>query len=187
MDMEQYYGRYEPRMFVAVFDDVERVPAALDALRQVGITDDFIQVQTGVPYASSILGRPRVWSAVPKYGLTGAVIGFGLGLFFTHGTAWLYPLRVGGMPLYSVPPSLVLLFELTMLGLLVSSFIGVLVESLLPPVGKPPVGNRAYHPAVSDSAIAIFFQTSRVLADEALQALRGVGAHEVTEVEGSFV
>ncbi len=178
-----YQGRYEPRMFVAVFDDVEQVPPALDALRQVGVSDEFIQVQTGVPYASSILGRPKVLSAVPKYGLVGAFLGFLAGLFFTHGTAALYPLYVGGFPLYSVPPSLVLLFELTMLGLLVASFIGVLVESLLPPV----VGKRVYHPAVSDSAIAVFFQTSRLLADEARQALQSLGAREVTEVEGSFV
>ena len=185
--MSMYQGRYEPRMYLALFEDVEQVPTALDALRQVGVDDEFIQVQTGVPYASSILGRPQVWSAVPKYGLTGALIGFGLGLFFTYGTSALYPLYVGGFPLYSVPPSLVLLFELTMLGLLVSSFIGVLVESLLPPVGKPPLGNRVYHPAVSDSAIAVVFQTSRSLAAQARQALQAAGAREVTEVEGSFV
>ncbi|NPA31528.1 MAG: DUF3341 domain-containing protein [Chloroflexi bacterium] len=181
--MEGYQGRYEPQMYVAIFDDVERVPDALDALRQVGVTDEFIQVQSGVPYASSILGRPRVFTAVPKYGLVGAFLGFLSGLFFTHGTAALYPLYVGGFPLYSVPPSLVLLFELTMLGLLVATFIGVLVESLLPPV----VGKRVYHPAVSDSAIAVFFQTSRTLAAEARKALQAAGAQEVTEVEGSFV
>ncbi len=182
----EYYSRYAPRMYMALFDDMEQVPPALDKLRELGIEDAQVQVQSGVPIASSILGRPRVLTAVPKYGLVGAFIGFLSGLFFTHGTAALYPLFVGGMPLYAVPPSLVLLFELTMLGLLIATFIGVLVESLLPPV--PVFGDqRVYHPAVSDSAIAVFFEAPHELGQRALQALKAMGAREAQETEGVFV
>lgn len=171
------------QIYVALFDDVEHVPEALDLLRQKGISDEEIQIQSGVPYASSILGRPSIAPRVPKYGLVGAVLGFLAAAFVTHGTAWLYPLRVGGFPLFSMPPSYIPFFEFTMLGLLVFSFVGVFLEGLLPPVKV----KRVYHPAVSDSAVAIFFACDTQRAAELHQELIQQGAAKVEPAEGEFL
>ena len=178
-----YQGRYEPKTFVAVFDDPEPVTQAIDALRDLGIEDRFIQVQSGVPWKPEVLGRPARPSAVPKYGLVGAAIGFTASMALNFGTPLLYPVHVGGLPLLPIPPTLVLTFELTMLGLLLASFLGVLFESLLPPV----IGKRVYHPEVSDGAVAVFFQCPATLVERVKTALQDLGASNIEEVEGSFV
>ncbi len=178
-----YQGRYEPKIYVALFDDPEPAARAVEVLREIGIEDRLIQIQSGVPWKPEVLGRPIKASAVPKYGLVGAGVGFLTSIALYFGTPALYPLRVGGLPLFAMPPAFVLIFELTMLGLIVASFLGVLFESLLPPV----VGKRVYHPEVSDGAIAVFFQVPAILLDRVKEALQQVGASEIEPVEGSFV
>ncbi len=178
-----YQGRYEPKTFVALYDDLDPATQALDVLREMGIEDRFIQVQSGVPWRPDLLGRPARPSAVPKYALTGAFLGFLAAIALYYGTPLLYPLRVGGQPLLSVPPGFIVIFELTMLGMLIASFLGVFFESLLPPV----VGKRVYHPEVSDGAIAIFFQVPGHLAERVKQALSQTGAIEIEPAEGTFL
>ncbi len=178
-----YQGRYEPKTFVVLFDEPDEAAEAIERLRELGIEDRFIQVQSGVPWKPEVLGRPSKPSAVPKYGMVGAVLGFLTAVAFTFGTPLLYPLRVGGMPLLTVPTSVVVLFELTMLGLLLATFLGVFFESLLPPV----IGKRVYHPEVSDGAIAVFFQVPATLVEPVKEALQKLGVSDLEEVEGTFV
>ncbi len=178
-----YQGRYEPKTFVALYDDVDPATKALEVLRELGVEEQFIQVQSGVPWRPDLLGLPARTSAVPKYAMTGAFIGFLAALALYYGTPLLYPLRVGGQPLLAVPPGFIVLFELTMLGMLIASFLGVFFESLLPPV----VGKRVYHPEVSDGAIAVFFQVPGHLAERVKEALAKTGAIEIAPAEGTFL
>lgn len=178
-----YQGRYEPKTYVALFDDPEPAAEAIERLRELGIADRFIQVQSGVPWKPEVLGRSERPSAVPKYGMMGAIMGFLAAVALSFGTPLLYPLYVGGMPLLTVPTSLVVLFELTMLGLLLGTFFGMLTEALLPPV----VGKRVYHPEVSDGAIAVFFQAPATLAERARTLLQQMGVSDIEEAEGTFV
>ncbi len=121
-------------------------------LRDLGISDEDISVISGVPYSDKILGRPMSWTRIPQIGMAGAVVGFIIAMFLNLGTPALYPLRVGGQPLFPIPTSIVVDFELTMLGLLISTFMGVFVEMI-----SPSYGPQGYHPKVSDGHIAILF------------------------------
>ena len=178
-----YQGRYEPQTYVALFEDPEPVAQVLERLRALGIDDRHIQIQSGVPWLAQAFGRPAKISAVPKYSMVGALMGFGTAIALYFGTPALYPLRVGGFPLFSLPPAFVVIFELTMLGLIIATFLGVFFESLLPPV----VGKRVYHPEVSDGAIAVFFQVPATLVERAKEVLAQAGASDIEPVEGSFL
>jgi hypothetical protein len=47
-------------------------------------------------------------------------------------STWQYPLTVGGMPLIPIPTTIVVIFELTMLGMLLATFFGVFIEMISP-------------------------------------------------------
>src|SRR5574338_174281 len=109
-------------MLLALFDDIDPAAEGVEELRKLGIPDEDMNVISGVPIKESILGRPHQWSNVPRLALGGAVAGFLLGLFLSVGAPLLYPLNAGGQPVVPIPPSIIVLFEMTILGLLASTF-----------------------------------------------------------------
>jgi Alternative complex III, ActD subunit len=142
----------ETKTLLALFEDIDPAVAAIDQLRDMGISDGQINVISGIPLTESMLGRPRQWSNVPRLAAGGAVAGFLIGSFLAFVTPWLYPLLVGGQGLIPGPPTVVVLFEMTMLGMLVSTFIGVFLDSTFPSY-RP----KEYVSQISDGKIAILF------------------------------
>ena len=125
-------------------DQIDQAAEAIATLRSLGIADSDISVISGVPFSEKILGRPMSWTRVGLIGLAGAVVGFLTAQLLNIGTVIQYPIRVGGMPYFPIPTSIVVTFELTMLGLLIATFIGVFIETI-----SPSFGPQGYHPKVS--------------------------------------
>lgn len=163
---------------VALFHDVDPAADGIGQLHQLGIDNENINVQSGIPIKGTILGRPNKKTNVPRIGVVGACLGMCLGLFFIQGIPNLYPLHVGGQPLYPVPPTLIITFEMTMLGLMGFSFIGMFLESRFPSF-EP----MEYSSEVTDGKIAVFFRCSAELQDRAIHALTTAGAKSVKPVE----
>lgn len=159
-------------------DQIDHAAEAIQTLRSLGISDRDISVISGIPFSDKILGRPMHWTNITKIGLAGAIAGFLAAVFFTFGTPLLYPLRVAAMPFTPIPTSIVVIFELTMLGLLISTFIGVFVETI-----TPSYGPSGYHPAVSDGKIGILFASSAALDESIHTHLDELGAELVHNVE----
>ena len=159
-------------------DQVNETAEAIEALHKMGIGDADISVISGMPYSEKILGRPQGWSRIAIIGLTGAVVGFLTALFLNFGTPLLYPIRVGGMAYQTVPTSFVIIFELTMLGLLISTFLGVFVETI-----SPSSGPQGYDARITDGQIGILFSSSADLDPKLHEALTGLGAEIVHGAE----
>jgi hypothetical protein len=170
----------EELVHLALFkeDKIDRVADALSRLKGLGITDDDISVISGVPYSDKILGRPMSWTRVPQIAIAGAGVGFVVGALLVWGTAALYPLHVGGQPIYPIPTAIVVLFELTMLGLLIATFLGVFLEMM-----SPSFGPKGYHPKVSDGNIAILFTCPPEMDRKMHSALAELGAELVHRSE----
>lgn len=170
----------KPVVHLAVFpeDSLEQVVSALDALRNLGISDRDISVISGVPYSDKMLGRPMQWTRVPIIAIAGAVVGFLVAVYLNFGTPLVYPVRVGGMALQTIPTSFVLLFELTMLGMLISTFFGVAVEMI-----SPSYGPRGYDVRITDGSIGILFASQLEIDPQLHQALRSLGADVVHGAE----
>jgi hypothetical protein len=151
------------RTHIALFkeDQLDQVTDALERIQKIGIPEWDISIISGVPIHEKALGRPISWTRIPLIGMAGALLGFLAASFLNFGTPWLYPLRVGGQPFFPIPTSIVVTFELTMLGLLISTFIGVFVETL-----SPTYGPTGYHPDVTNGSIGVVFY-----ADEKLDTL----------------
>ena len=161
---------------LALFSEeaIDAAAEAVERLHDLGVDDSDISVISGVPYSEKILGRPMAFTRIALIGLAGALGGFVAALALSFGTPYLYPIQVGGQPLYPIPTSIVVTFELSMLGLMLATFLGVFVETI-----SPSSGLRGYHPKVSDGNIGVLYAVPRDVEQAANDALTALGA-EIT-------
>jgi hypothetical protein len=103
-------------------------------------------------------------------GLTGCAAGFGMTLWMSYD----WPTLVGGKTIGSIPPYVVIGFELTILLGALSTVAAVAVFSIL--MGKRGV---PYDPQFSDDKIGVFVPTTHDLAGQVEQLMRNAGAEEV--------
>jgi hypothetical protein len=169
-----------PVVHLALFkeDQLDHATEAIQALRDLGVKDQDMSIISGVPYSEKMLGRPMSWTRVPYIAGAGALVGFLAAMFLNFGTPFLYPIRVGGMPYQAIPTSIVVTFELTMLGLLISTFIGVFVETI-----SPSFGPQGYDPRVTDGHIGVLFSSQPELDPALHEALTRLGAEIIHGAE----
>lgn len=163
---------------LALFEDIDPAAEAIEKLYELGLTSDELDVISGVPISNRILGRPKVKTGVPRLGMVGLFLGLLGGVFLIYGIPYLYPLHVGGQPLFPIPPGLIIIFELTMLGLMGFAFLGVFVFSRFP--SYEPMD---YVPEVSDGKIAVFFKCPTDRQGEFEKAMLTMGAESVEPKE----
>lgn len=168
----------ETKTFLALFADIDPAVTAIDQLREHGVSDDDMNVISGIPLTEHILGRPRVWSNVPRLALGGAVAGIAFGIFLAAGITNLYPLKIGRQGLVNGAPTVVLIFEMMMLGLMASTFIGVFLDSTFPSY-RP----KEYISEISDGKIAILFSIREEKEAEVKEELDHLGAESITPAE----
>lgn len=163
---------------LALFSEVDPAVEAIDKLREMGIKDSQMEVISGIPISHEVLGRPKIATFIPKLSFGGAIIGFigALGLMF--GIPFLFSLHVGGQPLYPIPPTYIVAFELTMLGLMGTAFIGLFLAGRFPTY-EP----KFYVPEISDGKIAIVFACPVSDQAECEDAMKNLGSEQVRPVE----
>jgi len=163
---------------LAIFEDVEPASEGVEKLQELGLDDDDMNVISGIPIKNTILGRSSAITYVSRIGMFGAIMGMFLGLFFIYGIPYLYPLLVGGQAIFPVPQGIIITFEMTMLGLMGFSFIGMFVDS-----GFPSYTPKEYTPEISDGKIAILFCCQNEDQTKFVDTLTKVGAQSVTPAE----
>jgi hypothetical protein len=168
----------EMKTLLALFADIDPAVQAIDQLREHGVADDQMNVISGIPLTEAILGRPRVWSNVPRLAIGGAVAGMLIGIFLAVIVPNLYPIQVGRQALVAGAPTIVVLFEMTMLGMLVSTFLGVFLDSSFPSY-RP----KEYVKEISDGKIAILFTIPEQKEADIHTALSSIGAESITPAE----
>lgn len=159
---------------LALFEDIDPAANGIEKLHEMGVPDDNINVISGVPVSHKILGRPHPWTNVSRLALGGAIAGFCIGAFLNYGTPYLYTVPVGGQYITPIPPGMILLFEMTMLFALLSTFLGVFLDSYFP--NYRPL---EYVPEISDGKIGVFFRVPQDEQQKFTDALHQVGAESV--------
>jgi mono/diheme cytochrome c family protein len=159
---------------LGLFQEVASAAEGVERLRQAGIEDAQVSVISGVPYRSRMLRRPAIGSRIASAAGVGALVGAVIGLAITWGTYVLYPLSVGGQPRFPIPPTLIVIFEVTMLGMMWTAFGAFLIINRMPVFGQPPFSDK-----VMDGSIGILVQIDANRLDEIERLLREGGASEV--------
>ena len=163
---------------LALFKDVDPAAQAVERLHALGLRDDQVDIISGIPLLETALGRPKKHTNVIRLALAGAGAGFLLGLFLAYGTPYLFTVHVGGQPVFPVPPGIIIVFEMSMLGLMGMAFLGVFLESNFP-VYRP----LKYIPEVSNGKIAVLFECPAGDQDKFIQAMQALGAESVGPAE----
>jgi molybdopterin-containing oxidoreductase family membrane subunit len=86
---------------------------AIRALRDAGVPDVRAAMPTPFPEIVEALGRPRSRLGLATF--PGAIAGLLAGVALTVGTSLAWPLVTGGKPIVSIPPFVVVIFEVTVL------------------------------------------------------------------------
>ena len=159
---------------LGLFNNVEAAADAIARLHKLGVSDEKILVLSGSPYKPEMLGRPHHHGKVGLASLGGALLGVLLAAFLTAGIFLLYPLYQGGQPLIPIPSSLIIFFEVTMLGTMWASFFAMLVLS-----GLPVFKDQPYDPRITEGYIGVQVTLDEKLGDQVEQAFKDAGTAEV--------
>ena len=165
-------------VLLGLFHEATPTADTIEQLRAVGISDGQVTVMSGMPYRPEMLGRPRHRGRIGRFAIAGALLGAATALFLTVGIWLLYPLVQGGQPVTPIPPTLIIVFEVTMLGTMWASFLSMLFENRF-----PAFKSQLYDPRVTEGHIGVLLEVDEKLADQAEAILKANGAHHFQRVE----
>jgi hypothetical protein len=160
-----------------LFDGPDSAQRAYTGLKRAGIPAQDIAVISGEPFEAFEFSHRDHSMILFRLALIGGIIGFVSAVALVVGTEQAWPLVTGGMPIVAWYPNLVIIFEMTMLGSIVTTVISLLVTSKLPKFGK-----TLYDPAVSDGKILVGVPVSGQ-ADGIRETLNSAGASAVKTVD----
>ena len=97
-----------------------------------------------------------------------------IGLVLTSGTQLAFPLVTGGKPILSIPPMTIIVYEGTMLGAILFTVIGIIIESRLPRIFM-----GAYDTRITEGYIGVSVTADEDRIEPAEGVLRQAGAEDV--------
>lgn len=162
---------------IGLFDEVTQANTAVNQLRELGITENQITLITAMPYPREFFGLRPLRRRLGLISLLGALLGVGLAAFLTVGIFLLYPLEQGGQPIVPIPPSLIVLFEVTMLGTMYATFFGMLALNRFPRFKAEP-----YDASIADERIGVQVDVADDLADRAAEVFNNNQAQNIQRV-----
>jgi len=140
----------------ALYDDGHAAQLAVDGLRAGGVTEDEIVVVSAEPMEDYEFGamnrRSRLWYVASAGGALGCLSA----VWLTRMTEVAWPLPTGNMPIVAWWPNLIVVFEMTMLGAILSTVIALVVTGGL--ARRVPA---LYDPAVSRGKILVGVDSPR--------------------------
>ena len=163
------------RSVLGLFTDENVVADAMDALSEAGYAQNTeYEVLTGTPYPEGTFGEAEPVHKLFRWPLIGAACGFVVALILTAGTQLAYPLVTGGKPILGIPPMTIIIYEGSMLGAIIFTVIGILIESRLPRLFM-----GAYDERVTEGYIAVTVTTSEERVGGAEEVLYASGAEDI--------
>jgi len=154
----------------ALYDNGESAQRAVNALRANGVADADIAVISSEPMEdfefSSINHRTLIWYIASA----GGFVGLALSTWLTRMTELSWPLPTGNMPIVAWWPNLIVMFEMTMLGGILSA-----VGTLIVTGGLARKMPALYDPQVTEGKILVGVEQPRDAAaiERALRSVPG--------------
>ena len=159
---------------LASYEYLDSTVDAIGALRKAGF-----DVKAYTPYPDHHIEHAMGYdqSPVRVWTLVGGLTGAATGLAFTTWTSMDWPLVVGGKPIVSVPPYIIIVFELMVLFGALSTIIGLFVLSRLPSV-KPAI---IYDPEFTAGRYGVYVEAEGARLEEARRILNAEQPLELRE------
>jgi hypothetical protein len=168
---------------VGLFEGVESAANGSRALAGLSLPAGCVTTLSAVPLPDGAVVTDPEPVRFPRIVLAGWFAGAAAGLGLTLATYMLYPLVTGGKTIVSIPPTLIITYEVAMLGALLATLFGGGREMRL--LRYPP--KVVHEPRIHDGKIAL---CARVEGEEqarrAIEAMRGAGGTDVRAEEGEL-
>ena len=162
------------RSVLGLFTSEDAAADAMDSLKDAGYSSSEYEVLTDTPYPEGTFGEAEPVHKLFRWPLIGAACGFIVALVLTSGTQLAYPMVTGGKPILSIPPMSIILYEGSMLGAIIFTVIGILLESRLPRLFM-----CAYDSRITDGYIGVTVTAEQDRAENAEQVLKNAGAEDI--------
>jgi molybdopterin-containing oxidoreductase family membrane subunit len=163
---------------VGSFPYLDSLLEAIQRLHHAGYWN--LQALSPVPHHAIDEALEKPASPVRVFTLIGCLLGATTGLVLTIATSLHYPLITGGKPIVSLPPFLIIVFELTILFGGLSTLGGMLLNARLPRVHIVP----AYDPRFSEDRFGLWVRCEAKDFDVVTRLLETAGAEEVRRAGG---
>jgi Protein of unknown function (DUF3341) len=160
---------------LGVFAHVDTTVRALENLRAKGYHDLTVYTPVPVHEIEDVLERDRPVSRVRLFTLIGGLTGTTSGFLLTIWSAMQWGLITGGKPIASIPPYVVIAFELTILFGGLATVIGMVVLARLPRLRSSPT----YDPRFTNDRFGVAVHCPPDRGASVREILRGAGAEEV--------
>lgn len=158
-----------------LFADEHACARGIESLRQAGLDRPHVFSPFLSEEILRALGEPR--SPVRFWVLSGGITGCATGFLLTIGLSLEYPHVTAGMPIVSIPPFVIIAFELTILFGTLFGVIGFLLHGRFPRL-KPLSG---YDTRFTNDSFGVVVRYDAGERERAERLLREAGALEVTD------
>ena len=162
-------------MVVGVFAHVDTTVKALEELRAKGYHDLEVYTPAPIHEIEDLMERDRPVSRVRLFTLIGGLTGTTSGFLLTIWSAMQWGLVTGGKPVVSIPPFVVIAFELTILFGGIATVIGMALLGRLPRLRPTP----AYDPRFSSDRFGVAVRCGPGRGPSVAAILNAAGAEEV--------
>jgi hypothetical protein len=159
---------------LSVFAQLDTTLDAIKKLRAAGHTDFTVYSPIPRHEIEDALGQPV--SPVRMFTLVGGIAGCSIGAWITLWMSADWPIVTGGKPVGSIPPYVVIMFEMTILFGALSTILGILLNTLF---AARRAGTILYDPRFTNDRFGIFVPAGSDKAAKVESLLRDAGAEEV--------
>jgi hypothetical protein len=161
-----------------IFFDSNLVVEAIKKVKQEGYKD--LIINSPVPSYEIDRALNAGVSPVRFFTLIGGILGALGGFALTIGTSISWPLITGGKPIISIPPFLIIVFELTILFAGIGALVGMLLSARLPKFSL----DKRYDQRFSEDLFGIFVSCPKEKFKHIEEIFISIGAKGVYFEEG---
>lgn len=163
---------------LGLFHDPESALEAAGRLKGAGF--EGLEIMSPIPIhgVDDVLGSKK--SVIKRFTLFGGIFGALAGFALAAGTAVMYLHPTGGRPIITIPPFLIITYEMTILCGILATVLGFLISARFPAIRE-----RVYVPesAVDKFAVTVCCDSEDLLSS-AETILRASGAEDVRRIGG---
>ena len=159
---------------LGVFPHLDTTLDAIKKLRAAGHTD--FTVYSPIPRHEIEDALGQSVSPVRMFTLIGGIAGCAIGAWLTLWMSYDWPIVLGGKPVGSVPPYVVIMFEMTILFGALSTILGILFNAAF---AARRLGTIQYDARFTNDRFGIFVPAEGAKSAPVEKVLRDAGAEEV--------
>lgn len=161
---------------IGLFHDPQSALEAAGKLKGAGFERPELMSPIPIHGVEDVLGPKK--SVIKRFTLFGGILGAISGFALAAGTAVLYVHPTGGRPIITIPPFLIITYELTILFGILATVLGFLISARFPAIRE-----RVYVPETAVDKFAVTVPCdSEELFGRAEEILRAAGAEEVRRI-----